>query len=194
VDADVYREVTQSTSTPIHTGEQIYLRQNFKSLIDGHAVNVVGPDPCHVGGIAELKWIAEYADLHGMMAPHGTGDGLFGLAVLVQVCATLPQNFIAFEYPIGQPTWWYDIVEVSGGKTSRGVDRRCGGPARTRLAAAHECPGLGAPAPGPRAREPAVTPSTGCPDSSHSCAAASSLACLGQAGVDPGSMVLRQLA
>src|SRR5438093_7644529 len=45
VDADVYVDVSRSTSTPIHTGEQIYLRQNFKSLIEGHAVNVVGPDP-----------------------------------------------------------------------------------------------------------------------------------------------------
>ncbi|MBA3378814.1 MAG: mandelate racemase/muconate lactonizing enzyme family protein, partial [Chloroflexia bacterium] len=58
VNADVYRELTVSTSTPIHTGEQIYLRQNFKELIGGHAVNVVGPDPGDVGGIAELKWIA----------------------------------------------------------------------------------------------------------------------------------------
>ncbi|HET7716404.1 MAG TPA: mandelate racemase/muconate lactonizing enzyme family protein, partial [Bauldia sp.] len=30
---------------------------------------------------------------------------------LVQVAATLPQNYIAFEYPIGDPAWWYDIVE-----------------------------------------------------------------------------------
>ena len=30
VDADVYRDVTMQTSTSIHTGEQIYLRQNFK--------------------------------------------------------------------------------------------------------------------------------------------------------------------
>jgi L-alanine-DL-glutamate epimerase-like enolase superfamily enzyme len=112
VNADVYRDVTMSTSTPIHTGEQIYLRQNFKSLIEGHAVNVIGPDPSDVGGIAELKWIAEYADLHGiLMAPHGTGDGLFGLAALVQVCATLPGNYIAFEYPIGNPGWWHEIVE-----------------------------------------------------------------------------------
>ncbi len=112
VDADVFRDVTQSTSTPIHTGEQIYLRQNFKNLIESHAINIVGPDPCDVGGIAELKWIAEYADLHGiLMAPHGTGDGLFGLAALVQVCATLPHNFIAFEYPIGDPRWWHEIVE-----------------------------------------------------------------------------------
>lgn len=112
VNADVYREVTQATATPIHTGEQIYLRQNFKELIERHAVRVVGPDLCDCGGIAELKWIAEYADLHGiLMAPHGTGNGLLGLAALVQVCATLPQNYIAFEYPSGDPAWWYDIVD-----------------------------------------------------------------------------------
>src|SRR5260370_6275789 len=58
VDADIYRDVTTSTSTPIHTGEQIYLRQNFKALIETHAVNVVGPDPADVGGRAEFKSIA----------------------------------------------------------------------------------------------------------------------------------------
>ena len=46
-------------------------------------MNVVGPDPADVGGIAELKWIAEYADLHGiLMAPHGVLDGLFGIAAI----------------------------------------------------------------------------------------------------------------
>ncbi len=108
---DVYREVTRSTSTPIHTGEQIYLRQNFKDLIEQHAVNIIGPDPCDVGGIAELKWVAEYADLHGILiAPHGVLDGLIGLAALVQVSATLPENYIAFEYPVARPEWWYGIV------------------------------------------------------------------------------------
>ncbi|MFN5935894.1 MAG: enolase C-terminal domain-like protein, partial [Roseiflexaceae bacterium] len=99
-------------TTPIHTGEQVYLRQHFKELIETQAVNVIGPDPLDVGGMAELKWITEYADLHGiLMAPHGTGDGIFGLAALVQVCATLPGNFIAFEYPVARPEWWYDIVD-----------------------------------------------------------------------------------
>jgi len=112
VQAQVYRDLTQSTSTPIHTGEQIYLRENFQDLIEQQAVRIVGPDPCDVGGIAELKWVAEYADLHGiLMAPHGVFDGLIGLAALVQVSATLPENYIAFEYPLGRPEWWYDIVE-----------------------------------------------------------------------------------
>jgi L-alanine-DL-glutamate epimerase-like enolase superfamily enzyme len=110
--AEVFREVTQSTSIPIHTGEQIYLRENFKDLIEKQAVNVIGPDPEDVGGIAELKWIAEYADLHGILvAPHGVFDGLIGLAAHVQMAAALPQNYIAFEYPVGQPEWWYEIVD-----------------------------------------------------------------------------------
>ncbi len=92
--------------------EQIYLRQNFVDLIEKQAVNIIGPDPCDIGGLAELKWVAEYADLHGiLMAPHGTADGLIGLAALVQVCATLPGNYIAFEYPTGKPEWWYEIVD-----------------------------------------------------------------------------------
>ena len=90
----------------------VYLRNNFKELIETQAVNILGPDPADVGGIAELKWIAEYAHLHGILiAPHGTGNGLLGLAALVQVCATLPPNFIAFEYPSGSQPWWYDIVD-----------------------------------------------------------------------------------
>jgi L-alanine-DL-glutamate epimerase-like enolase superfamily enzyme len=109
--ADVYREVTRSTTTPIHTGEQIYLRQHFRELFEKKAVNIVGPDPEDVGGIAELKWIAEYADLHGiLMAPHGIFDGLIGLAAHVHCAAALPNNFIGFEYPVGKPDWWYDIV------------------------------------------------------------------------------------
>lgn len=112
VSADQYREVTRATSTPTHTGEQIYLRHNYRELIEKQAVRVVGPDPCDVGGIAELKWIAEYADMHGIMiAPHGTGNGLLGLGALVQVAATLPGNYIAFELPGAEHDWWHDIVE-----------------------------------------------------------------------------------
>ena len=112
VSADMYREVTRSTSTPIHTGEQIYLRNNFQELIEKHAIRIIGPDPGDVGGIAELKWIAEYADLHGVLiAPHGVFDGLIGVAALVHAGAVMPDNYIAFEYPVANPAWWYDIID-----------------------------------------------------------------------------------
>ncbi len=133
VNHDVYRDITHATTTPIHTGEQIYLRQNYKHLIESHAVNVIGPDPCDVGGLAELKWVAEHADLHGIaIAPHGTANGILGLAALVQVSATLPDNFIAFEYPARFEPFWYDITE--------GFD---GFPVRNGLIDVPDRPGLG---------------------------------------------------
>ncbi len=121
VNPDLYRQVTPHTTTPIHTGEQIYLRQNYKALIETHAVDVVGPDPCDVGGLAEIKWICEFADLHGIaMAPHGTANGIFGLAALIQVCATMPDNLIAFEYPARFEPFWYDITEGFDGMPVKG--------------------------------------------------------------------------
>ena len=110
--AELYRDLKMATTVPIHTGEQIYLRQNFKDLIEKQAVDVLGPDPEDVGGIAEFKWIAEYADLHSIsVAPHGIFDGLFGVAAQVHMGAAMPQNYIAFEYAYGEPAWWYDIVD-----------------------------------------------------------------------------------
>ena len=110
--ADDYLELTRSTTCPIHTGEQIYLRQHFRELIEKNAVRVVGPDPADVGGIAEIKWIAEHADMHSiLMAPHGVYDGLIGLAAQVMVGAAMPENYIAFEYPRPPQDWWYDIID-----------------------------------------------------------------------------------
>lgn len=93
VDIESYRTLSSSTITPIHTGEQIYLRQGFKELIEKHAVDSIGPDPCDVGGIAELKWIAELAALHDILiSPHGVGDGPVGIVAQVQLAATLPES------------------------------------------------------------------------------------------------------
>lgn len=112
VAAQRYKDITWNTTTNIHTGEEIYLRENFVDLIEGHCVNVIGPDPADVGGIAELKFIAEYANLHGIaIAPHGVLDGPFGLAALTQVCAALPENYVAFEYPQPEPDFWLDITQ-----------------------------------------------------------------------------------
>ena len=109
--AQNYREVTQSTSTRIHTGEQIFLRQNFVELIENRCLDVLGPDPCDVGGIAELKWIAEYADLHDiLMAPHGTIDGLFGAIISISF------SLFPYVYVLTRASFYHqsnNLIEVS---------------------------------------------------------------------------------
>lgn len=104
---EAFRQVSSNTITPIHTGEQIYLRHGFKDLVEKNAVDIIGPDPCDVGGISELKWVAEFADLYGVLiAPHGVFDGIIGRSALVQVCSTLPKNYLAFELPRIESIWW----------------------------------------------------------------------------------------
>ena len=57
-------------------------------------------------------------------APHGTVDGLLGVAAEVQLAAALPQNYIAFEFcgaaqdlpggvtnSAGVPAFWFDILD-----------------------------------------------------------------------------------
>jgi L-alanine-DL-glutamate epimerase-like enolase superfamily enzyme len=55
VGAHLYREVKLNSTVPIHTGEQIYLRQNFMELIESHAVDVLGPDPMDMGGYCRVE-------------------------------------------------------------------------------------------------------------------------------------------
>ena len=110
-DPEAYRILTSSTVTPILTGEQIYLRHGFRDLIEQHAVDIVAPDICDVGGLAEAKWIAEFADLYGLLiAPHNVGLPIVFMAN-VHTAAAMPQNFIAFEFHSVDIPWWEDIVK-----------------------------------------------------------------------------------
>jgi L-alanine-DL-glutamate epimerase-like enolase superfamily enzyme len=105
-EVQLYRMLSISTTTPILTGEQIFLRYGFKDLIDKHAVDIVAPDVSDVGGIAEIKWIAEFADLYGVLiAPHNYGLPIAFMAN-VNAAAAMPKNFIAFEHHgVGAPQW-----------------------------------------------------------------------------------------
>jgi L-alanine-DL-glutamate epimerase-like enolase superfamily enzyme len=74
-------------------------------------VRVVGPDPADIGGIAELKWVAEHAYMHSiMMAPHGTANGLLGLGALINVCATCRPTTSPSSIRAASDPWWNDIV------------------------------------------------------------------------------------
>jgi len=107
----LYKILSQSTTTPILTGEQIYLRYGFRDLISEHAVDIVAPDVSDVGGIAELKWIGEFADLYGVLiAPHNYGLPIAFIAT-VHAAAAMPKNFIAFEHHAAHIPQWEDFVK-----------------------------------------------------------------------------------
>jgi L-alanine-DL-glutamate epimerase-like enolase superfamily enzyme len=106
---DQHRRLTDSCSTPICTGEDIYLREGFAPLIESHAVSVIHPDLATAGGIMETKKIGDYAQEHGIaMALHMAASPVATMASVHAAAAT--ENFLALEiHSVGIP-WWDQLV------------------------------------------------------------------------------------
>ena len=66
-------------------------------MLEKRAADILNPDVCVVGGILEMKAIAEMADPHYVaVAPHNFNSTVLGQAATVQVAATMP-NFLTAE-------------------------------------------------------------------------------------------------
>ena len=68
---DQYKRLSDSTTVPICTGEDIFLAEGFEPLLTSRAVSVIHPDILTSGGILENKRIGDLAERHGVaMAVH----------------------------------------------------------------------------------------------------------------------------
>jgi galactonate dehydratase len=71
-------------------------RWGFREVCELHAVAYLQPDPSHVGGISELKKVANLAEIYYMhIMPH-CAIGPVALAAAMQVDAVVP-NFLIQE-------------------------------------------------------------------------------------------------
>jgi len=105
----MHKEITTAINVPTLTGEDIYLLDGFKDLIDQHAVDMVHPDLATAGGILETKRIGDYAELHAIpMAMHFAGSPISFMANVH--CAAATENFVALEHHSVDNPWWEDLV------------------------------------------------------------------------------------
>jgi L-alanine-DL-glutamate epimerase-like enolase superfamily enzyme len=106
---DQYVRLSQSVTTPICTGEDIYLKEGFMDLFRTHAVSVIHPDLASSGGILETKKIGDLAQEHGIaMAMHMAGSPISALANVH--CAAATENFMVLENHSVDLPWWSDLV------------------------------------------------------------------------------------
>jgi L-alanine-DL-glutamate epimerase-like enolase superfamily enzyme len=92
-----WKEISHAIETPTLTGEDIFLKEEFKKLCDNHAVDMIQPDMVTAGGILETKKIGDYAEEQGVsMALHWAGSPVSLMANVH--CAAATQNFIALEH------------------------------------------------------------------------------------------------
>ncbi len=105
-----YKELKESTTTPIATGESLFgLEEGFKDLIDNRAIDIIHPDPLTAGAIRETKRIADYATMHGVQtAIHFAGSPV-GCLASVHMAATL-KDMLAMENHAVDIPWWGDLV------------------------------------------------------------------------------------
>lgn len=86
--------LSNHTTIPIATGERMYDRWDFRSILENGAVDVIQPDVSHAGGITELRKISNMADAYDVaVAPHSPLSSV-ALAACVQVDACTPNAII----------------------------------------------------------------------------------------------------
>ncbi|MGH9340357.1 MAG: mandelate racemase/muconate lactonizing enzyme family protein [Acidobacteriota bacterium] len=108
------RQVTQSTRTPIASGENHYGRQQFRDLLEAEALNIAAPDLQKVGGLLEGRRIADLADMHYVnIAPHNISSPI-GTMASVHFCAAIP-NFLCLEWHAASVPFFDKLVKAGEG-------------------------------------------------------------------------------
>jgi L-alanine-DL-glutamate epimerase-like enolase superfamily enzyme len=106
---DQWKEISRAIDVPTLTGEDIYLKEGFRDLIEQRAVDIVHPDPVTAGGYLETKRIGDFAEEHGMaMALHHASSPITFMGCVHAAAAT--KNFIALEHHSVDNPWWEDLV------------------------------------------------------------------------------------
>ena len=106
---DQYVRLSQSTTVPICTGEDIFLAEGFEPLLKARGVSVIHPDILSSGGIMENKRIGDLAQRYGVaMAVHMAESPVSALACVHSVAAT--ENFYVLENHSVDVSWWNDIT------------------------------------------------------------------------------------
>ncbi|MBO4406349.1 MAG: mandelate racemase/muconate lactonizing enzyme family protein [Clostridia bacterium] len=108
--ADQYAILRRSTTVPICTGEDVYLKEGFKPLFDAQGVAVIHPDVLSTGGILETKKISDMAADAGVaMAIHMAESPIGCLAAVHAAAAS--ENFTALEFHSVDHPEWNDIYD-----------------------------------------------------------------------------------
>ncbi len=93
-------EVAGLSSIPIATGERMFTRYEFKTLLERGGVNVVQPDISHAGGISECLRIAHLAESYDVQVALHCPLGPIALASALHVNA-LAYNALIQEQSMG---------------------------------------------------------------------------------------------
>ena len=99
----------EATTVPLGTGEDMYLKESFKPLLESGALAVVHPDLLTAGGILETKKIGDMAEEYGVQMNIHMAESPIACLAAVHVAAAT-RNFMALELHSVDVPWWGDLV------------------------------------------------------------------------------------
>jgi len=86
-----YEHIAAALDMPVAGGEMLQSRAAFKELFDRRAVDIVQPDICICGGIAEARFVADLARLYGVLCIPHTWNGAIMHVASLHLAAVLPE-------------------------------------------------------------------------------------------------------
>ncbi len=105
-----WEQLHAATTVPLGTGEDIYLKENFKPLLESGALAVVHPDLLTAGGILETKKIGDMAEEYGVQMNIHMAESPIACLAAVHVAAAT-RNFMSLELHSVDVPWWGDLVK-----------------------------------------------------------------------------------
>ena len=91
---EALREIANHVAIPIATGERMFSKWQFKTLLKEGYADIIQPDVSHAGGITECKKIISMAEAFDVAAAPHCPLGPIALAACLQVDATCHNAFI----------------------------------------------------------------------------------------------------
>jgi len=112
---DQLAEISRNCQTPLCTGEDIYLKENFIEMLDKKAVSIVHPDLFSSGGILETKKIGDIAQDYGVpMAIHMNETPIAAMAAVQVAAATENFHVLEFHHNDYDTEHWSDMLNIKG--------------------------------------------------------------------------------
>ncbi len=104
-----FKKLADNTTIPVCTGEDIYLSENFESLMSSGAVQIIHPDMLTIGGFGEMKKVANMCDKYGVALAIHMAESPIGCMAAIHAAAAI-QNILAVEYHSTDCPKWNDLA------------------------------------------------------------------------------------
>ena len=119
---DHLRRLKDACTTPICTGEDVYLAEGFRDLLEKQAISVIHPDLANMGGILETKKAIDLATQYGVASCIHNNNGPVTMFASGHAAAA-GEQFLACEFHQADVPDFFDRVRRTGKPNDPIIDR-----------------------------------------------------------------------